>query len=145
MHPGYDGNSRVRTDLLGRIPAGNQIGTVAADGAHDTRRRHNAIITRQTAVFPARRNGGLPTEDRLAAHARPNTLRETRYHGRTFGKRWNGCHARSRVAARSRCLNGFGARIAASAPNHQTIEINIRIALMSRISSLGTAEMVRLA
>ena len=42
-----------------------------------------------------------------------------------------------------RCLKAFGERIAASDPDRQTAEIQIRIALMNRFSALGTAEIVR--
>jgi len=44
-----------------------------------------------------------------------------------------------------RCLKAFGERIAAKDPDRQTAEIQIRIALMSRFSALGTAEIVRVA
>ena len=54
-----------------------------------------------------------------------------------------GDHARSRVEAKMRCLKSFGKRIMARAPDRQTAEIHIRIALMNRFSALGKAEIVR--
>ena len=42
-----------------------------------------------------------------------------------------------------RCLKAFGDRIAARDPDRQTAELQIRIALMNRVSALGTAEIVR--
>lgn len=41
-----------------------------------------------------------------------------------------------------RCLKAFGERIMARAPERQTAEIHIRIALMNRFSALGTADIV---
>lgn len=52
------GDSPVPPNLLGQTPEGEQIGTVTADGAYDTRRCHTAIIGRQaTAIIPIRKNG----------------------------------------------------------------------------------------
>jgi hypothetical protein len=39
----------------------------------------------------------------------------------------------------------FGERIAARDPDHQTAEIQIRIALINHFNALGTAEIVRVA
>ena len=44
--PGSNGDSPVLPELLGQIPEGEEIGTVTADGAYDTRRCHTAIIDR---------------------------------------------------------------------------------------------------
>ena len=143
--PSCTPDSPVLPDLLGQIPGDEQIGTVTADGAYDTRRCHTAIIDRQgTAIIPIHRTGRLWKEDCPAAHARNETLRATRHYGRAFWKRWTGYHARSRIEARMRCLNAFGERIAARDPDRQTAEIHIRIALMNRFNALGTAEIIRL-
>ena len=131
---------------LGRykIPEDEEIGTVTADGAYDTRRCHTAIIDRQaTAIIPIRKNGRPWKEDCPAAIARNEALRATRYCGGAFWTRWTGYHVRSRIEAKMRCLKAFGERIAARDPDRQTAEIQIRIALMNRFSALGTAEIVR--
>jgi len=144
--PSRDGDSPVLPDLLGQIPAGEQIGTVTADGAYDTRRCHKAIIERDAVpIIPIRKNGRLWKEDCPAARARNETLRATRHYGRAFWKHWTGYHARSRIEAKMRCLKSFGERIAARDPDRQTAEIHIRIALMNRFSALGTAEIFRVA
>lgn len=53
-----DGGSPVLQDLLNQIPAGEENGTVTADGAQDTRSCHTAIIDRQpTAIIPIRKTG----------------------------------------------------------------------------------------
>lgn len=133
-------------ELLDQVPKGEEIGTVTADGACDTRRCHTAIIDRQaTPIIPIRKNGRPWKEDCPAAIARNETLRATRHYGRAFWKRWTGYHVRSRIDARMRCLKAFGERISARDPDRQTAEIRIRIALMNRFSALGTAEIVRVA
>ena len=50
---------------------------------------------------------------------------------------------RSRVEAKMQCLKALGERIMARDQDRQTAEIRIRIALMNRLSTLGTAEIVR--
>jgi hypothetical protein len=56
--PGREGDSPVLPDLLGQIPEAEDIGTVTADGAYDTRRCHSAIIAHGgTAIIPIRKNG----------------------------------------------------------------------------------------
>ena len=116
------------------------------DGACDTRRCHFAIIGRKvTPIIPIRKNGRLWKEDCPAAKARNETLHGTKHYGRAFRKHWTGYHARSRVEPKMRCFKAFGARIAAGDPDRQTAEIHIRVALMTRFSALGTAEIVRVA
>jgi hypothetical protein len=54
--PSRAGDSPVLPDLLDQIPEGEDIGTVTADGAHDTRRCHSAIIVRgATTITPSAR------------------------------------------------------------------------------------------
>ena len=144
--PSRAGDSPMLPGLLDQIPEDEEIGTITADGAYDTRRCHAAIIERQaTAIIPIRRNGRPWKEDCAAARARNETLRATRHYGRGFWKRWTGYHARSRIEAKMRCLKSFGERISARDPDRQTTEIHIRIALMNRFNALGTAEIVRVA
>ncbi len=108
-----EGDSPVLPDLLDQIPDDEDIGTVTADGAYDTRRCHGAIIARGGTAFghslepvafvpslPIRKNGRPWKEDCPAARARNETLRATRHYGRAFWKRWTGYHARSRAEAR---------------------------------------------
>ena len=144
--PSRDGDSPVLPDLLGQVPEGEQIGTMTADGAYDTRCCHTAIFAREaTPIIPIRKNGRLWKDDCPAARARNETLRATRHYGRAFWKRWTGYHARSRIEAKMRCLKSFGERIMARDPDRQTAEIHIRIALTNRFNALGTAEIARVA
>ncbi|AWI86865.1 IS5/IS1182 family transposase (plasmid) [Alloyangia pacifica] len=142
--PSREGDSPVLPDLLDQIPDDEDIGTVTADGAYDTRRCHSAIIAHGgTAIIPIRKNGRPWKGDCPASRARNETLRATRHYSRAFWKRWTGYHIRSRAEARMRCLKAFGERIAARDPDRQTAEIHIRVALMNRFNALGTAEIVR--
>lgn len=101
--PSSDGDSPVLPELLDQIHEGEEIGTVTADGAYDTRRCHTAIIDRQaTPIIPIRKNGRPWKEDCPAAIARNETLRATRHYGRAFWKRWTGYHVRSRIEAKSK-------------------------------------------
>ena len=144
--PSRDGDSPVLPDLLDQVSADDEIGTVTADGAYDTRRCHAAIAGRSAIpIIPIRKNGRPWKEDGPAAVARNETLRATRHYGRTFWKRWTGYHARSRIEARMRCLKAFGERIAARDPDRQTAEVHIRVALMNRTGALGTAKIIRVA
>ena len=140
--PSRDGDSPVLPDLLEQISVDENISTVTADGAYDTRRCHTAILARGAVpIIPIRKNGLSWKEDCPAAIARNETLRATRRYGRAFWKRWTGYHAGSRIEAKMRCLKSFGERIA----TRQTAEIHIRITLMNRFNALGTAEIVRVA
>jgi IS5 family transposase len=144
--PSREGDSPVLPDLLAQIPSEQAIGTVTADGAHDTRTCHAAIAGRGgTALIPIRKNGRPWKEDGPAARARNETLRTTRHFGRAFWKRLTGYHARSRIEAQTRRLKSFGERIASRDPDRQAAEIHTRIALMNRFSALGRAEIVRVA
>ena len=58
------GSNTILPELLDQIPDGDEIGTVSADRAYDTRRCHMAIIDRQaTAIIPIRKNGRAWKED----------------------------------------------------------------------------------
>lgn len=78
-------------ELLGQIHDDEEIATVPADGAYDTRRCHTAITDRQaTAIIPIRKTGRPWEEDCPVAIADNETLRATRRYDRAFWKRWTG-------------------------------------------------------
>lgn len=81
------GDSPLLPDLLSQIPEGEEIATVPADGAYDTRRCHAAIIERGAdAIIPIRRNGHTWKE--AGKKTVPPQLRETRsyaQHGTSVG------------------------------------------------------------
>ena len=124
----------------------SSMGTITAEGACDTRRCHTVIAARGAVpIIPIRRNGRPRKEDGPPAVARNEALRATRHHGRTFWKRRTGCHARSPIEARMRRLKASSERIAARDPDRQTAEVHIRIALMNRSNTFGTAKITRIA
>ncbi len=110
--PSSDGDSPVLPELRDQIPEGEEIGTVTADGAYDTRRWGPPSTARQcmfactrgidrqiTAILPIRKNGRPWKEDCPAARVRNETLRATRHYGRAFRKHPTRYHARSRIEA----------------------------------------------
>lgn len=62
--PSRDGDSPVLPELLDQISKDEEIGSVTADGAYDTRRCHSAIIERDALpIIPIRKNGRPWNED----------------------------------------------------------------------------------
>ena len=88
--PSSDRHSPVLPELQDQIPEGEEIGTVTADCAYDTRRCHTAIIDRQApAIIPILKTTALKRG--LSGRSRTQqTLRATRHYGRAFGKHWTG-------------------------------------------------------
>ena len=77
--------------LLNQIPADQQIGSVTADGAYDTRKCHNAIADRgASAVIPPRRNAQPWKPTTAGAIARNDALRASKYLGRALWRNWSG-------------------------------------------------------
>ncbi|MBC7147728.1 MAG: IS5 family transposase [Thioclava marina] len=140
------GDSPILPELLAQIPAGEEIDTVTADGAYDTRRCHAAILEHGAdPIIPIRRNGRAWKPDCPAAISRNEILQATQCLGRSIWKKWAGYHARSRVEAQMNRLKLFGDRIMSRDPDRQTAEIQIRIAIMNRCSALGRAEIEAIA
>jgi hypothetical protein len=72
--PSSDGDSPVLPELLDQITEGEEIGTMTADGSHDTRRCRTAILDRQaTPIIPIRKNDRPRKGDCPAAVARNET------------------------------------------------------------------------
>lgn len=83
-----DGDSPVLPGLLDQIPEGEDIVTVTAGGASETRRCHTVIIDLQaTAIIPIRKNCRPWNEACPDAIARNEIPRATRRYGRLFWKR----------------------------------------------------------
>lgn len=74
------GDAPVLPDLLDQIPEDQEIGSVTADGAYDTRKCHDAIADRGAhAVIPPRRNAKPWKVITAGAMARNEALRAARY------------------------------------------------------------------
>ena len=70
------GDAPMLPELLDQIPPEQEIGSVTADGAHDTRKCHDAIADRgAAAVIPPRKNAKPWKPNTLGAAARNEALR----------------------------------------------------------------------
>uniref|UniRef100_UPI0025D9076A IS5 family transposase n=1 Tax=uncultured Pseudophaeobacter sp. TaxID=1759421 RepID=UPI0025D9076A len=89
------GDAPVLPDLLSQIPADEQIGSVTADGAYDTRKCHDAIADRGAhAVIPPRGNAKPWEPTTAGAIARNETLCASKNLGRAIWRNWSGHHRR---------------------------------------------------
>jgi hypothetical protein len=144
------GDAPVLPDLLKQIPAHEQIGSVTADGAYDTRKCHDAIADRGAhAVIPPRKNakpwktvtaGALaivlgPMADN--GSPRNEALRASKYLGRALWRRWSGYHRRSRVETKMHCVKLLGQRLMARDFDRQVAELQVRIAVLNGYTALG--------
>jgi hypothetical protein len=88
-------------ELLDQIPPEQEIASVTADGAFDTRKCHDAIAARGAAAFghslgpvafvpslPPRKNAKPWKLDSAGAIARNEILRTSKPVGRTIRRRW---------------------------------------------------------
>ncbi len=96
------GDAPMLPELLNQIPPEQEIASVTADGAFDTRKCHDAITARgAAAIIPPRKNAKPWKPDTPGAIARNEALRASKRLGRTIWRRWSGYHRRSRVEIRS--------------------------------------------
>ena len=76
------GDAPMLPDLLNQIPPDEDIGTVIANGAFDTRNCHDAIAARNAhAVIPPRKNAMLWKANTPGARARNEAVRSSKYLG----------------------------------------------------------------
>jgi transposase len=128
----------VLPDLLGQNPEGQEIGSVTADGAYDTRRCHDAIADRGAhAVIPPRKNAKLWKTVTAGAIARNEALRGAKYLGRALWRRWSGYHRRSRVETKMHCMKLLGQCLMARDVDRQVAELHVRIAVLNGYTALG--------
>ncbi len=104
------GDGSMLPELLDQIPPEQEIASVTADGAFDTRKCHDAITARGAAAIIAPRKNAKPwkpdTGGALAivlgpmadkGSPRNEILRPSKRVGRTIWRRWSGYHRRSRA------------------------------------------------
>ena len=107
------GEAPMLPELLDQIPPDQQIVSVTADGAFDTRKCHDAIADQgAAAIIPPGKNarpwkpdtagalGIVPGPMADNASPRAEILRTYRRLGRTIWRRWSGYHRRSRAEKR---------------------------------------------
>jgi Transposase DDE domain len=101
-------------ELLNQIPSDQEIATVTADRAFDTRKCHDAIAARgAAAIIPPRKNAKPGKPDAAWAIARNDILRTSKRIGRTIWRRWSGHHRRSRAETKMHCVKLLGQRLSA--------------------------------
>ena len=132
------GDAPMLPHLLNQIPRDQEIGSVTADGAYDTRRCHNAIADRgAAAVIPPRRNAQPWKPGTAGAIARNDALRASKYLGRALWRNWSGYHRRSRVETKMHCMKLLGQRLMARDFDRQVAEVQVRIAVLNGYTALG--------
>lgn len=132
------GDAPMLPELLNQIPPDQDVGSVTADGAYGTRKCHDAIAARGAhAVIPPRRNAKPWKPTTAGAIARNDAVDASRYLGRTIWKRWSGYHRRSRVETKMHCVKRLGQSLMARGFDRQVAEIQVRIAVLNRYTTLG--------
>ena len=132
------GDAPMLPDLLNQIPPDQEIGSVTADGAYDTRRCHDAIAARNAhAVIPPRKNAKLWKSDTPGAKARNEAVRSSNYLGRALWRQLTGYHRRSRVETKMHCVKLLGQSLMARDFDRQVAEIQIRAAILNGFTALG--------
>ena len=125
-------------ELLDQIPADQEIASVTADGAYDTRKCHDAIAERGAyAVIPPRKNAKPWKAITAGAVARNDALRASKYLGRALWRRWSGYHRRSRVETKMHCVKLLGQRLMARDFDRQVAEFQVRVAVLNGFTALG--------
>lgn len=132
------GDAPVLPDLLSQIPACEQIGSVTADGAYDTRKCHDVIADRGAhAVIPPRKSAKPWKAVTAGAVARNEALRAAKHLGRAIWRNWSGYHRRSRAETKMHCMKLLGRRLRARGFDRQVAEVQIRIVVMNGYTALG--------
>ncbi len=132
------GDTPMLPNLLAQISANEDIATVTADGAYDTRACHDAIAARgAAAIIPPRRNARPWKSDTAGARARNEILRASKHLGRALWRNWSGYHRRSRVETKMNCVKLLGQRLMSREFDRQVAEVQIRVAVLNRFTALG--------
>ena len=133
------GDAPMLPELPGQIPPDQEIASVTADGAFDTRNCHDAIAARgAAAIIPPRKNAKPWKPDTAGAIARNEILRTSKRVGRTIRRRWSGYHRRSRAETRMHRVKLLGQRLSARDFERQVAEVQVRVAVLNGFTALGT-------
>jgi hypothetical protein len=133
------GDAPMLPELPNQIPAEQEIATVTADGAFDTRKCHDAIAARgAAAIIPPRKNAKPWKPDTAGAIAQNEILRTSKRVGRTIWRRWSGYHRRSRTETKMHCVKLLGQRLSARDFDPQVAEFQVRVAVLNGFTALRT-------
>ena len=131
-----------------QIPPDQEIASVTADGAYDTRKCHDAIAERGAdAVIPPRKNAKPWKADTAGAVARNEALRASKYLGRALWRRWSGYHRRSRVETKMHCVKLLGQRLMARDFDRQPLcatEPVLTLVFLSRTTAKSRSQQIPL-
>jgi len=137
------GDAPMLPDLINQIPPDQEIGSVTADGAYDTRKCHDAIAARNAhAVIPPRKNAKLWKADTPGARARNEAVRASKYLSRALWRHLTEYHRLSRIETKMHCVKLLGQRLSARDFDRQVAEIQIRAAILNGFTVLGIPETV---
>lgn len=132
------GDAPMLPELLDQIPPEQQIASVTADGAFDTRKCHDAIAARgAAAIIPPRKNAKPWKPDTPGAIARNDILHTSKRVGRTIWRRWSGYHRRSRAETKMHCVKLLGQRLSTRDFDRQVAELQVRVAVLNGFTALG--------
>ena len=132
------GDAPMLPELLSQITPDQQIASVTADGAYDTRKCHDAIAERGAhAVIPPRKNAKPWKTETAGAVARNEALRATKHLGRALWRRWSGYHRRSRAETKMHCVKLLGQHLMARDFDRQVAEFQVRVAVLNGYTALG--------
>lgn len=124
-------------DLTYQISPDQEIGSVTADGAYDTRKCHGAIAARNAhAVIPPRKSAKPRKPDTPGARARNDAVRSSKYPGRALWRYLIGYHRRSRLETKMHCVKLLGQRLSARDFDRQVAEIQICAAILNGFTAL---------
>jgi transposase len=145
------GDTPILPDLRDQIPQHQEIGSVTADGAYDTRNCHDAIADCGAhAVIPPRKNAKPWKTITAGAVARNEALRAAKYLGRALWRRWSGYRRRSRFEANPlmvceqtlagqwmHCGKLLDQRLMAWDFDRQIAELQVSVAVLNGFTALG--------
>jgi Transposase DDE domain len=132
------GDAPMLPELLDQIPDDQDIGSVTADGAYDTRKCHDAIAARDAyAVIPPRKNAKPWKPTTAGAIARNEAVHASQYLGKALWRHLTGYHRRSHVETKMHCVKLMGQSLMARDFDRQVAEIQVRIAVLNRYTAIG--------
>jgi hypothetical protein len=112
----------MRPELHDQVPPDQDIASVTADGAFDTRKCRDDIAARgAAATTPPPRKARPWKPDTAGAVARNEALRASSRVGRTIWRRWSGYHRRSRADTGMHGVKLPGQRLASHDFDRQAI------------------------
>lgn len=132
------GDARKLSELLSEISADQEVASVAADGAHHTRKCHNAIVeTCAHSVIPLRKNAKQWKAITSGAAARSWALRTSIYLRGALWRQRSGYNRQRCVGRKIHRVNLLDQRVMAREFDHQVAEFQIRATVLNSYTALG--------